>query len=86
MSKVKGGGGKQKNGRDSHAQRLGVKAFGGQVVTAGSILVRQRGTQVWPGRNVGMGGDNTLFAKIDGQVKFESYGGRARRVSVYARP
>jgi large subunit ribosomal protein L27 len=83
MSKVKGGGGKQKNGRDSHAQRLGVKVFGGEEVPAGSILVRQRGTHFWAGNNVGMGGDNTLFAKIDGFVKYERLRGRARSVSVY---
>lgn len=71
MAHVKSGGGKQKNGRDSNAQRLGVKRFGGQVVNAGSILVRQRGTQFHPGVNVGKGGDDTLFALVTGVVKYE---------------
>jgi large subunit ribosomal protein L27 len=66
----KKGGGSSRNGRDSNAQRLGVKAFGGEFVTAGSILVRQRGTRFRPGDNVGMGSDDTLFAKIDGHVVF----------------
>jgi large subunit ribosomal protein L27 len=70
MSKTKGGG-STRNGRDSNAQRLGVKVFGGQQVTAGSIIVRQRGTRFHPGENVGRGGDDTLFAKIDGQVRFQ---------------
>ena len=61
-----------RNNRESDAQRLGVKRFGGEVVAAGSILVRQRGTRFRPGRNVGRGGDDTLFAKIDGQVRFQS--------------
>jgi len=69
MSKTKGGG-STRNGRDSNAQRLGVKAFDGTVVTAGSILVRQRGTRFHPGINVGRGGDDTLFALADGVVKF----------------
>jgi len=64
-------GGSAKNGRDSQSKRLGVKRFGGQYVTAGSILVRQRGTPFKPGLNVGRGGDDTLFAKISGQVQFE---------------
>ena len=68
----KKGLGSSKNGRDSHAQRLGVKRYGGQVVTAGSILVRQRGTPFKPGLNVGRGSDDTLFAKISGVVKFSS--------------
>ena len=68
----KKGLGSSKNGRDSHAQRLGVKRYGGQVVTAGSILVRQRGTPFKPGFNVGRGKDDTLFAKISGVVKFSS--------------
>lgn len=84
MAHVKSGGGKQKNGRDSRAQRLGVKRFSGQRVAAGSILVRQRGTHFHPGANVGRGGDDTLFALVDGVVKFEPYRGRARAVSVYA--
>ncbi|MCS7081651.1 MAG: 50S ribosomal protein L27 [Bacteroidetes bacterium] len=66
----KKGMGSTRNGRDSISKRLGVKAFGGQFVTAGSILVRQRGTKFHPGRNVGRGGDDTLFALIDGQVRF----------------
>ncbi len=75
MSKTKGGG-STRNGRDSNAQRLGVKAFGGQAVTAGSILIRQRGTKFHPGKNVGKGGDDTLFALTDGAVKFGQRGGR----------
>jgi large subunit ribosomal protein L27 len=79
----KKGGGSSRNGRDSNAQRLGVKRFGGEVVTAGSILVRQRGTRVRPGVNVGIGSDDTLFALINGVVKFERAGKSKRRVSVY---
>ncbi|MBM4159773.1 MAG: 50S ribosomal protein L27 [Ignavibacteria bacterium] len=79
----KKGGGSSRNGRDSNAQRLGVKRFGGQRVSAGSILVRQRGTKVHPGDNVGIGSDDTLFALIDGNVKFERLGKSKRRVSVY---
>ncbi len=75
MSKTKGGG-STRNGRDSNAQRLGVKAFGGSTVTAGAILIRQRGTTFHPGRNVGKGGDDTLFALTDGQVKFGQRKGR----------
>lgn len=63
-------GGSSRNGRDSNAKRLGVKRYGGQVISAGSIIVRQRGTQIHPGDNVGVGRDHTLFAKIDGQVEF----------------
>ncbi len=66
----KKGQGSTKNGRDSNAQRLGVKAFGGQIVSAGSIIVRQRGTKFHPGLNVGIGGDDTLFAKVTGRVEF----------------
>ncbi len=77
-------GGSTKNGRDSNAQRLGVKRFGGQFVTAGSILVRQRGTKFHPGVNVGRGGDDTLFALIDGVVRFERVGKAKQRVSVYS--
>jgi large subunit ribosomal protein L27 len=66
----KKGMGSTRNGRDSHAQRLGIKRFGGQIVRAGSILIRQRGTKFFPGLNVGMGKDYTLFAKIDGKVVF----------------
>jgi large subunit ribosomal protein L27 len=79
----KKGGGSSRNGRDSNAQRLGVKRFGGQVVSAGSILVRQRGTKMHPGSNVGIGSDDTLFALIDGVVKFERVGKEKQRVSVY---
>ena len=75
MSKTKGGG-STRNGRDSAAQRLGVKRFDGQIVTAGSILVRQRGTRFHPGENVGRGGDDTLFATADGVVKFGERKGR----------
>ncbi len=75
MSKTKGGG-STRNGRDSNAQRLGVKAYDGTFVTAGSILVRQRGTKFHPGHNVGRGGDDTLFATADGRVKFGSRRGR----------
>ena len=75
-------GGASRNGRDSHSKRLGGKCYDGQVVRAGNILVRQRGTRIRPGVNVGMGRDFTLFAKIDGVVKFESRGGH-RVVSVY---
>ena len=71
MSKTKGGG-STRNGRDSNAQRLGVKVYDGGVVTAGSIIVRQRGTKIHPGENVGIGGDDTLFALADGTVKFGS--------------
>jgi large subunit ribosomal protein L27 len=78
----KKGVGSSKNGRDSNAQRLGVKRFGGQPVRAGSIIIRQRGTRIHPGINVGRGHDYTLFAKIDGKVKFETRGNR-KIVSVY---
>ena len=79
----KKGVGSSKNGRDSESKRLGVKRADGQVVNAGSILVRQRGTKFHPGANVGRGGDDTLFAKIDGVVKFEKEGKTRKRVSVY---
>ena len=75
MSKTKGGG-STRNGRDSNAQRLGVKASDGMAVTAGSIIVRQRGTHFHPGENVGRGGDDTLFAKADGHVRFARRRGR----------
>ena len=75
MSKTKGGG-STRNGRDSAAQRLGVKVFDGMVVTAGSIIVRQRGTRFHPGENVGRGRDDTLFAKAEGRVKFDTRHGR----------
>ena len=73
-----------RNGRDSQSQRLGVKRFGGQVVRAGKIIVRQRGTVFKPGINVGMGKDHTLFAKVDGTVTFERVGKAKQRISVYA--
>jgi len=79
----KKGVGSSKNGRDSLSKRLGVKRFDGQMVTAGSILVRQRGTRFHPGRNVGLGGDDTLFSKIAGVVKFERKGRTKKQVSVY---
>ena len=79
----KKGVGSSRNGRDSPGQRLGVKRGDGSVVRAGSILVRQRGTTVKPGRNVGMGRDHTLFAMIDGQVRFEQATRERKRVSVY---
>ena len=72
----KKGGGSSRNGRDSKAKRLGTKVYGGQVVTAGSIIVRQRGTRFHPGENVGRGGDDTLFATATGRVKFGRRGGR----------
>ena len=78
----KKGGGSTKNGRDSNAQRLGVKRYGGEYVVPGNIIVRQRGTKFKPGNNVGMGKDYTIFAMIDGQVKFETVHGR-KIVSVY---
>jgi large subunit ribosomal protein L27 len=75
MSKTKGGG-STRNGRDSNAQRLGVKAYDGTNITAGTILIRQRGTKFHPGKNVGKGGDDTLFSLIDGSVKFGERKGR----------
>jgi large subunit ribosomal protein L27 len=80
----KKGVGSSRNGRDSAGKRLGVKRFAGQLVTAGSILVRQRGTTVHPGNNVGCGKDYTLFALIEGVVKFERLGKDRKKVSVYA--
>ncbi|MBS7526822.1 50S ribosomal protein L27 [Fusibacter paucivorans] len=79
----KKGVGSSKNGRDSQSKRLGVKRADGQAVSAGSILVRQRGTKIHPGNNVGKGGDDTLFAKVDGVVKFERKGKDKKQVSVY---
>ncbi len=79
----KKGQGSTKNGRDSNAQRLGVKAFGGELITAGSIIVRQRGTKFHPGTNVKRAGDDSLFAIIDGIVKFEIGKGNRQFVSVY---
>ncbi len=78
----KKGVGSSRNGRDSNAQNRGVKAYGGQFITAGSIIMRQLGTRIHPGRNVGLGSDYTLFAKIDGHVKFEDWGKNRKRVSV----
>jgi large subunit ribosomal protein L27 len=78
----KKGGGSSTNGRDSNAQRLGVKAFAGELVTGGSIIVRQRGTRIKPGINVGRGSDDTLFAKITGKVKFSDHGNRGRFASI----
>ena len=77
-------GGSSKNGRDSNGQRRGVKRFSGQVVKAGNILVRQLGTKIHPGNNVGLGQDYTLFAKIDGIVTYERKGRNGKKVSVYA--
>ncbi len=79
----KKGGGSTKNGRDSISKRLGVKKFGGEFVKAGNIIIRQRGTKVHPGKNVGMGRDHTLYALIDGKVKFEHINRLKQRVSVY---
>ena len=79
----KKGVGSSKNGRESHSKRLGVKRFDGQFVTAGSILVRQRGTHIHAGQNVGLGSDDTLFTVIDGRVKFERKGRSRKQVSVY---
>ncbi|MEA1968511.1 MAG: 50S ribosomal protein L27 [Thermodesulfobacteriota bacterium] len=76
-------GGSTRNGRDSNAQRRGVKIYGGQSVLAGNILVRQLGTKIHPGSNVGMGKDYTLFSKIDGVVTYERHGRDRKRVSVY---
>ena len=78
----KKGGGSSGNGRDSNSQRLGVKKFGGEQVRAGNIIVRQRGTRIKPGLNVGLGRDHTIFAKADGHVKFETVRGGRKRVSV----
>ena len=77
-------GGSSSNGRDSIGRRLGVKKFGGEVVKAGNILVRQRGTKIHPGNNVGIGSDDTLFALVDGVVKFEPHRRDRKQVSVYA--
>jgi large subunit ribosomal protein L27 len=80
---TKKGQGSSRNGRDSNAQRLGVKRFDGNLVTGGSILVRQRGRKYKPGQNVGLGKDDTLFAKVPGRVKFEDHGSRGRFVSIH---
>jgi large subunit ribosomal protein L27 len=79
---TKKGQGSSRNGRDSNAQRLGVKRFDGNLVTGGSILVRQRGRKYKPGQNVGLGKDDTLFAKVAGRVKFEDHGSRGRFISI----
>ena len=79
----KKGGGSNRNNRDSQSKRLGVKRYDGQAVNCGTIIVRQRGTRILPGRNVGCGKDYTLFAKIDGYVKFEHHSRSRKRVSVY---
>ena len=79
----KKGGGSSRNGRDSNSQRLGVKKFGGEAVISGNIIVRQRGTQFYPGTNVGMGKDYTIFATTDGFVKFEHITRDKKRISVY---
>jgi large subunit ribosomal protein L27 len=78
----KKGGGSSRNGRDSESKRLGVKRYGGELVRSGNILVRQRGTKIKPGRNVGLGRDFTIFATIDGHVKYETIRGGRKRVSV----
>jgi len=80
----KKGQGSTRNGRDSQAQRRGVKVYGGQSISAGSIIIRQLGTKIHPGNNVGMGKDYTLFSKIDGTVKFERKDRDRKKVSVYA--
>jgi len=79
---TKKGAGSTRNGRDSNSQRLGAKRADGQFVTGGSILYRQRGTKIYPGENVGLGSDHTLYAKIDGVVKFERYGRDRKKVSI----
>lgn len=80
----KKGGGSSRNNRDSHSKRLGVKRFGGEAVRSGTIIVRQRGTRIAPGNNVGCGKDHTLYAKIEGYVKFERRSRTRKRVSVYS--
>ncbi|NOZ49360.1 MAG: 50S ribosomal protein L27 [Chloroflexi bacterium] len=80
----KKGGGSSRNGRDSNSQRLGVKRYDGELVRAGAIIVRQRGTRINPGTNVGLGRDHTLFATIEGYVKFEHVSRDKKRVSVYS--
>ena len=79
----KKGVGSSRNGRESQSKRLGVKAFGGEMVSAGSIIVRQRGTRIHPGLNVGIGSDDTIFAKVNGVVTFERKGRDRKQVSVY---
>ncbi len=82
----KKGQGSSRNGRDSNSQRLGVKRFGGQLVTGGSILVRQRGTKFFPGDNVGRGKDDTLFAKVPGIVRYRDHGRQGRTISIEPLP
>ncbi len=82
----KKGGGSSRNGRDSNGQRRGIKRYDGQFVTGGSILVRQLGTKIHPGYNVGLGKDYTLFAKVDGYVKYERMGRDRKKVSIYPEP
>nr|YP_009314433.1 Ribosomal protein L27 [Liagoropsis maxima]SCW22687.1 Ribosomal protein L27 [Liagoropsis maxima] len=82
----KKGSGSTKNGRDSNSKRLGVKKYGGELVSAGNILVRQRGTKVKPGHNVGKGKDDTLFALIDGTIQFKNTKNRRKIISVYPSP
>lgn len=82
----KKGGGSSRNGRDSPGQRLGVKMYGGQRIKAGNIIMRQRGTRIWPGINVGLGRDFTLFALTDGYLKFEYAAKGKKRASVYPTP
>lgn len=82
----KKGMGSTRNGRDSQSKRLGCKAFGGQYVSAGSIIVRQRGTKLKPGNNVGLGRDFTIFAKMDGYVVFEDHGKAGRKISISSEP
>jgi large subunit ribosomal protein L27 len=79
----KKGVGSSRNGRDSNSQRLGVKLFDGQAVRAGGIIIRQRGTRIFPGTNVGLGRDHTIFSLVEGKVKFEAAGRDRRKVSVY---
>ncbi|MFQ5872631.1 MAG: 50S ribosomal protein L27 [Dehalococcoidia bacterium] len=79
----KKGGGSSRNGRDSQSKRLGVKRYAGELVTSGTIIVRQRGTRIHPGNNVGVGRDHTLFALLDGQVQFERASKHRKKVSVY---
>ena len=76
------GGGSSRNGRDSNSQRLGVKRFGGELVSGGSIIVRQKGTAFRPGRNAGLAKDHSVFAKVSGHVLFEDHGGRGRFISI----
>jgi large subunit ribosomal protein L27 len=79
----KKGVGSSRNGRDSQGQRLGIKSYGGQKINAGTIILRQRGTKIHPGLNVGLGVDDTIYAKIDGMVKFERKDKKRKKVSVY---